>query len=78
MLTLILIDLQYKQNVVFNFEKGWNGQNHPSSDSHHNKKIDPAKFSIVTTGGIPLPLNAISNTLNCPFAPKKDFLGKTG
>ena len=46
--------------------------------SQHNKKIDPAKFSIVTTGGIPLPLNAISNTLNCPFAPKKDFLGKTG
>ena len=29
MLTLILIDLQYEQNIVFSFEKGSNGQNTP-------------------------------------------------
>ena len=38
MLTLILIDLQYEQNIVFNFEKGSNGQNHSSSDSHNTTK----------------------------------------
>ena len=33
MLILVLIDVQYLQNVVFCFEKGSNGQNHSSSDS---------------------------------------------
>ena len=37
MLTLVLIDLQYEQNVVFNFEKGSNDQNH-SSDFHNTAK----------------------------------------
>ena len=32
MLILVLIDVQYIQNVVFCFEKGSNGQNHSSSD----------------------------------------------
>ena len=35
MLILILINVQYLQNVVFSFENGLNGQNHPSSDSYH-------------------------------------------
>ena len=35
MLILILIDVQYLQNVVFSFEKGLNVQNHSLSDSHH-------------------------------------------
>ena len=35
MLILVLIDVQYIQNVVFSFEKASNGQNHSSSDSHH-------------------------------------------
>ena len=40
MLILILTDVQYSQNVVFDFEKGLNVQNHSLSDSHHPiKKI---------------------------------------
>ena len=34
MLMLILIGVQYLQNVAFSFEKDLNGQNHFSSDSH--------------------------------------------
>ena len=34
MLILILIDVQYLQNVVFSFAKGSNCQNHSSSDFH--------------------------------------------
>ena len=37
MLILILIDVEYLQNVVFNFEKGSNSQKH-SSGSHHSIK----------------------------------------
>ena len=52
MLILILIYIQYLQNVVFSFEKGSNGQNHSSSGSHHQiKKISPAKNPIPPTGG---------------------------
>ena len=35
MLIVILVDVQYLQNGVFSFEKGWNGQNHSLSDSHN-------------------------------------------
>ena len=35
MLILILINVQYLQNVVFSFEKGLSGQNHALSDSRH-------------------------------------------
>ena len=35
MLILILINVQYLQNVVFSFENGLNGQNLSSSDSYH-------------------------------------------
>ena len=48
MLTLILSNVQYLKNVVFNSEKGSNGQNHFSSDSYHpTKKFSPAKFLIL-------------------------------
>ena len=36
----ILIDVQYLQNAVSSFEKGWNSQNHPCSD---RKNFPPAK-----------------------------------
>ena len=35
MLILILINIQYLQNVVFSFEKGLNSHNNTSSDSYH-------------------------------------------
>ena len=44
MLTLVLIDVQYIQNVVFSFKKGSNGQNHSSSDSHHLITDTPSKI----------------------------------
>ena len=37
-LVLMLIDVQYLQNVVFSFEKASNVQNHSSSDPHHSIK----------------------------------------
>ena len=43
MLVLILIDVHFLQNVVFNFEKGWNAQNHSFSDPHHSIKISLQK-----------------------------------
>ena len=58
MLILILIDVQYLQNVVFNCEKGSNGQDHSSSVSHHKIKKNPSsKFPHLHSGGIsPYPL----------------------
>ena len=41
MLILILIVVQYLQNVVFSFEKGSNGQKYSSSGSHHLIKKSP-------------------------------------
>ena len=38
MLILILIDVQYLQNIVFSFDKGLNGRNHSSWDSDHQIK----------------------------------------
>ena len=38
MLILIFIEIQFLRNVVFTFEKGSNGQNHSSSDSHRQIK----------------------------------------
>ena len=58
MLILVLIDLQYIQNVVFSFEKGSNGQNHSSSDSHY--PIHPTPSKILH----PLTLKAIWKTLD--------------
>ena len=56
---LILINVQYFQNVVFSFEKGLSGQNHSLSDSQHPiEKFSPGKFHI------PLCLNAIWKTLD--------------
>ena len=44
MLILILIDVQYSQKAVFNFEKGWNHQDHYSSGSLHLVKKSPPSF----------------------------------
>ena len=70
MLVLILIDVQYLQNVVFGIEKGSNGQNHFLSDSHHliKKSTTHENFQFPAVGGdwgdsSPLPLNAIWKTL---------------
>ena len=52
MLILILIDVQYSQKAVFNFEKGWNHQDHYSSGSLHLVKKSPL---VSTTGGELLP-----------------------
>ena len=62
MLILILIDVQYSQKAVFNFEKGWNHQDHYSSGSLHLVKKSPP---VSTTRGIyyPLHLTAIWKTL---------------
>ena len=61
MLILILIDVQYLQNVVFSFEKYLNGQHLSLSDFHHPIN-PPAKFPIPSHWGremFPLTLNAI-------------------
>ena len=46
MLILILINVQFLQIVVFNFEKSLNDQKHSSSDSHQhmNKSPSPSKI----------------------------------
>ena len=61
MLILILIDVQYLQNVVFSLEKGSGDQNHFSLDSLQLiKKFLAAKFPIpLHRKKSPLPLNAI-------------------
>ena len=53
---LILIDVQYLQNVVFSIEKSLNGQSHPSSDSHHQIKNTISKIFNSPTGIPPYPL----------------------
>ena len=52
MLILILIDVQYLRNVVFNFEKGSNGQNYSTSDSHYLIKNSPREISHVCHWGV--------------------------
>ena len=50
MLILILLDVQYFQNFVFAFEKGWNGKSHSLSDFYHSKKkFSSAEFSVLDT-----------------------------
>ena len=67
MLILILIDVQYSQKAVFNFEKGWNHQDHYSSGSLHLVKKSPPPFppKFPPLGGIYYPphLTAIWKTL---------------
>ena len=47
MLILILIDVQYLQNIIFSFDIGLKGQTQFSLDFHHQiKKIPPPKFTI--------------------------------
>ena len=50
---LILINVQYLQNVAFGLEKGLNGQNHFSGFHHHVNW----KFPIFSGGGLPLSLS---------------------
>ena len=50
MLILILVNVQYVQNVVFSFDKGLNGQDH-SSGCHH-----PMKKSLQQNFLLPQPL----------------------
>ena len=47
MLILIVIDVQYLQNVVLRFEEGSNGQNHSSSNTYHLIKNPLATFPIL-------------------------------
>lgn len=57
MLIFILIDFQYSQNVLFSFEKGTDGQNHPSSGSRYPVKSFPQqKFASSPTRESPDPL----------------------
>ena len=71
MLILILIDVQYLQNLVFSFEKGSNVQNHSLSDSHHSKKKSPCKISYSPTKGIFLltPWHYLENTDDGGYTP---------
>ena len=56
MLILILIDVQYSQKAVFNFEKGWNHQDHYSSGYLHLvKKFHPLPQFPPLGGGHLLP-----------------------
>ena len=72
MLTLILTDLQYEQNVVLNFEKGSNGQNHYSLDSHNTtKKLAQQNFALSQLEGFPYPYMLIAH-----LHLKKIFWGK--
>ena len=50
MLILVLIDVQYIQNVVFSFKKGSIGKNHSSSDSHHPIIHTPSKICVFSHG----------------------------
>ena len=68
MLTLILIHDQYVQNVVLSFEKTSNGQNHLSDFHQPIKKNSLSKISYSPP--------TISKLLNCPLAPKENFLRK--
>ena len=58
MLILVLIEIQYLQNVVLSFEKGLSDQNHFLPDSHYLINTSPGKFSI------PLPLETIRETMD--------------
>ena len=65
-LILILIEVQYLQNVVFSHGKGLNGQNDSSSASHHPIKKSPQQnFPFPSAGENPSPpsLNVIWKNL---------------
>ena len=64
MLILILIDVQYLQNLVFSFEKGLNVQNHSLPDSHHSIKKFPQQNFLFPTKCIFLltPYHYLGNT----------------
>ena len=48
MLILVLMDIQYLQNIGFSFKKSLSDQNHSSSNSYHMTKISSIKsFHVV-------------------------------
>ena len=67
MLVLILIHIQYLQDLVFSFENGSNVQNHSLSDSHHSIKKFPQQSFLLPYWGdfpaYPLKLWGIYNSL---------------
>ena len=68
LLILILIHVQYLQNVAFFFEAGSNGQSHSSADPHNSMKKSFYKnfSSLHWEGKFPTyPFNAIWKTLVC-------------
>ena len=80
-LILILISVQYLQNVVFGFEKGSIGQNSSLSDSHHPiKKCPYSKVShYPPTEGIPPQKknyleNAVYSLCECKYCLKLTYL----
>ena len=66
MLLLILINVQYLQNVVFSFERGSYSQNHSLSNSHYfMKKFPKQNFPFPPLGGFPpYSLKLLENTDN--------------
>ena len=64
MLVLVLIDVRYIQNVVVSFEKGSNGQNHTSSDSHHPITHTSSTISHPPPLTLPLTNKAVWKTLD--------------
>ena len=56
MLILIVIDVQYLQNVAFSFEKYSNGQIHSFSDSHHPSPPSKIAHFCPTGGEFPTPV----------------------
>ena len=66
MLTLILFDVKYLQNIVFYLCEGRKGRNHSSSDTNHSIKNSPQQnlsFPPLGRDILHIPLNAIWKTL---------------
>ena len=60
MLILVLINIQFSKNVIFNFEKfNWSNSLPTTPQKNPNKISHPP----LPAGGIPPPLNAIWKTL---------------
>ena len=73
MLILILIDVYYSHNAVFNFEKGSNCQNHSSLNSHN--PVNSPHWGGENLTPHPTPsLTAIWKTLLCGVRNKAVFL----
>ena len=67
MLSLILIHVQYLQNVVFSFGEGSNGQNYSSSDTHLLIKFFIYKISLTLKSVWKTLLDILSKVSLCTF-----------